>query len=264
MLSIPDLTEHVTKLADWFELSALRAPDGRIGFGTLVSAADLGIEEQEPNIADEDLRQEGMVVAVQAEIAARGKVIGPDYPFIVDDSGAGMQVAAAITQVGSIYLFCLFLSHANDRTIIPEALKPEIDHEARDLFQVCATVAAAGIVQGIAVSFGWPRPDGAAFLKSLRRIYKLFGDGTPHAQPPPGAPEQVKDDGIDVIAWCPSPDGLPGTQYLLGQVASGTDWRGKSVSTYVKTFHTFWFQRQPASQPQFAMFIPFCFEPKGA
>ena len=264
MLSIPDLTEHVTKHADWFELSALRAPDGRIGFGTLVSAADLEIEEQEPDIADEDLRQEGMVIAVQAEIAQRLKVIGPDYPFVVDESGAGMQMAGAITPVGAIYLFCLFLSHAYDRTIIPESLKPDIDHNARDLFQVCATVAAAGVVQGIATSFGWPRPDEARFLDAVKRIYGLFGDGTPHVHPPAGAPEQVKDDGIDVIAWQPSADGLPGTtNYLLGQAASGKDWRGKSVVTYITAFHQFWFSRQPASLPHPAMFMPFCIESKG-
>lgn len=263
MLSIPDLTEHVTMLADWFELKALLAPDGRVGFGTLISATDLDIEEQEEDIADEDLRQEGIVIAVQSVIAERRKVVGPaDYPFVVDDDGSAMQRVAAVTPVGSIYLFCLILSHAFDRTIIPEAHAPDITLEVRDLFQVCATVAAAGYVDGPAMSFGWPRPDSATFLDALKRIYGLFGDGKPHDDEPPGAPEQVKDDGIDVIAWKPSPDGLPGTQYLLGQVASGNDWDKKSVRTYIDMFHQFWFSRQPASPQTPAMFIPFCFRSK--
>jgi hypothetical protein len=91
----------------------------------------------------------------------------------------------------------------------------------------------------------------------------MFGDGTPHREPPPAAPDQVKDDGIDIIAWRPSPDGLPGTIYLLGQVASGKDWRGKTVIAYITMFHQYWFHRQPAAQPQAAMFIPFCLDPKG-
>ncbi len=264
MFSIPDPTEHVTKLADWIELEVLSAPDGCVGFGTLVSAADLEIEEQEADIADEDLRQEGLVVAVQAEIAARRKVIGDDYPFILDDSGATLQLATQITAVGAIYLFCLFLSHAFDRTIVPEDLAPDITNDVRDMFQVCATVAAAGYVEGIAISFGWPRPDDAAFLVAVQRVYGLFGDGTPVNTPPPAAPDQVKDDGIDIIAWRPSPDGLPGTHYLIGQVASGNDWRGKSVINYCGMFHKYWFSRQPAAPHQPAMFIPFCLDPKAS
>ena len=263
MLSIPDLNEHVTMLADWLELKALLSPDGRIGFGTLVSATDLDIEEQEEDIADEDLRQEGTVIAVQSVIAERRKVVGSaDYPFVVDDDGSAMQRVAPVTPVGAIYLFCLFLSHAYDRTILPEALAPKIDNDVRDMFQVCATVAAAGYVDGPAMSFGWPRPDSASFLDALKRIYGMFGDGTPHDSEPAGAPEQVKDDGIDVIAWKPSPDGLPGTQYLLGQVASGNDWDKKSVITYIDMFHQFWFSRQPASPETPAMFMPFCFKSK--
>jgi hypothetical protein len=220
-------------------------------------------EEQEEDIADEDARHESLVGSVQSVIAERRKIIGPDdYPFIIDDDGSGMQRAAPVTPAGAIYLFCLFLSHAYDRTIIPKEHAPDITHEVRDLFQICATVAAAGYVEGIATSFGWPRPDSEKFLAALKRIYGMFGDGTPHGAAPIGAPDQVKDDGIDVIAWRPSPDGLPGTHYLLGQVASGNDWQGKSVVNYIDMFHKFWFSTPPASREIPVMFMPFCLEPK--
>lgn len=264
MLSIPDVTEHVTKFADWAELSALLEPDGRIGFSTLVSAVDLEVEEQESDIADEDARQESLVNSVQVVIAERRKFIGADYPFRIDDDGEWIELVAPVSSVGAIYLFCLFLSHAQDRTIIPEVHAPTIDNSVRDLFQVCATIAAAGYVEGVATSFGWPRPDSEKFLDALKRIYGMFGDGKPHAAAPAGAPDQVKDDGIDVIAWRPSPDGLPGTHYLLGQVASGKNWQGKSVVSYIDMFHKFWFSTQPASPDTPAMFMPFCLEPKAA
>lgn len=264
MFAIPDRTVHVTKLADWLEFCAIQSPNGRIGFSTLVSAADMAAEEQPEDISDEEIWEDELVLGVQNEISARGKCIGPDYPFSIDNRGQHLQLADPITPIGSVYLFCLFLSHVTDRTVVPENVIPHVDNDVRDLFQACATIAAAGYVQGVAVSFGWPRPDGATFLAALQRTYAMFGDGLPHAQPRPAAPDQVKDDGIDVIAWQPSPDGLPGTAYLLGQSASGDNWKDKSVKADSEQFHEYWFERRPGSRHQDAMFMPFCLEPKKA
>jgi hypothetical protein len=264
VLAIPDTTVHRTKLADWLELNALSSPDGRIGFGTLVSASDLSKEDQPEDIAEDDTSDEDLVFSVQSEIEWRRKLIGADYPFQIDDKGQSMQLAADITDTGAAYLLCLFLSHAKDRTIISKRFAPKITNKVRDLFQACATVAAGGFVQGTAISFGWPRPNKTSFLKTLHRVYKLFGDGTPVKRPRPAASKAVKDDGIDVIAWRPSIDGLPGTQYLLGQVASGGDWVDKSVVADSKHFHKYWFEIQPGCQHQDAMFMPFCLEPVDA
>jgi len=263
VLSIPDRNAHKTKIADWLELNCVCAPDGHIGFGTLVSASDMSREEQPEDITEEDLWEDDLVTSAQDEISNRRKCIGDDYPFRVDEGGEAMELVQRPTQAGAVYLFCLFLSHAADRDIIPELLAPPVDNEARDLFQVCATVAAAGYVKGNAVSFGWPRPAGDEFLHALHRIYGLIGDGLPHAKPRPAAPAHVKDEGIDVIAWRPQPDGLAGMQYLLGQVASGNNWKGKSVAVDADAFHKYWFERPPATRHENAMFIPFCLDPQG-
>jgi hypothetical protein len=265
VLSIPDKNSHRTKFADWLELSCIRAADGRVGFGTLVSASDIASEEQPEDIAEEDIREDDLVLAVQDEINQRRRCIGDqDYPFRVDDRGEAIVFTRELTEAGAVYLFCLFLSHASDRTIVPAALAPQVDNPARDLFQVCATVAAAGYVSGNAMCFGWPRPEGEAFLEALHRIYAFFGDGLPHAEPRPAAPEDVKDDGVDVIAWRPTPDGLPGTHYLLGQAASGNNWKDKSIMADANLFHDYWFERRPAARHENAMFMPFCIEPKSA
>ena len=113
------------------------------------------------------------------------------------------------------------------------------------------------------VLFGWPRPNGEAFLTALKEIYAKFKDGRVVDEPPPSAPPSVKDEGIDVIAWRPSPDGLAGTHYLLGQVASGHNWTEKSVIADSESFHYYWFTRAPATRHQDAMFMPFCIEAKG-
>jgi hypothetical protein len=261
VLAIPDKTAHVTRLADWLELSVLSSKDRRIGFGTLVSASDLSNEEQPEDIAEQDTADESLVLSVQSEIRRRRTLIGLDYPFRIDEKGESMHLVDAISEAGAAYLLCLFLSHGKDVAIIPKKLAPKITNRVRDLFQACATVAAAGFVQGPAVSFGWPRPSKAKFLKALHAAYKAFGDGTPVKRPRAAAPEGVKDDGIDVIAWRVPIDGLSGTQYLLGQVASGADWVDKSVVADSIHFHKYWFEHPPGSQHQDAMFMPFCLEP---
>ncbi len=249
-------------MADWLELKAISSADGRVGFGTLVSAAELAENEQEQNIGDDDSDEEELVLCVQAEIARRAHNVGADYPFQIDDKGRALQFVTPVSNAGSVYLFCLFLSQAFDRTIVPEALAPEVTNRIRDLFQACANIAAGGYVQGPAMSFGFPRPDGTDFLKALRRVYKLFGDGRPCKKPRKSAPPMVKDNGIDVIAWRRSIDNLPNTHYLVGQVASGLDWVDKSVKADREHFHKYWFVEQPGSQAEDAMFMPFGLEPE--
>lgn len=262
MLSVPDQLAHRTKFADWLEFKAISAPDGRVGFSTLISAVALTEDEQEDDIGEEDAEEDRLIQNAQEEIARRLDAVGPDYPFRVNDTGRALCFISPVTGAGSIYLFCLFMSHAFDRSIIAKKDAPKVDNRVRDLFQACSTLAAGGYVFGPAISFGWPRPDGSTYLKALHRVYASFGDGTPNQQARPGSSRQVKDSGIDIIAWRRAPDRLPGTQYLVAQVASGNNWRGKSVITSRMHFHDYWFSRKPASQCTDAMFMPFDLEPE--
>lgn len=245
MLSVPDETVHRTKIADWLELKAISSPDGRVGFGTLVSATALAENEPRVNIGDEDRAEEQFVLRVQVEIGRRLNNVGDDYPFRIDDKGRALQFVTPVSEGGSVYLFCLFLSHAFDRTIVPKKLAPKITNAVRDLFQACATVAAGGYVKGPSMSFGFPRPDGTTFLKALHRVYQLFGDGKPRKHPRPAAARNIKDNGIDIIAWRRSVDNLPCTLYLIAQVASGANWEGKSVVSDRQHFHKYWFENVP-------------------
>ena len=262
MLAVPDGSVHRTKIADWLELKALSSPDGLIGFETLISATARAENEPEESISDEDVEEDELVLSAQAEIGRRARNVGDDYPFRIDARGRTLQLVSPISEVGSVYLFCLFLSHAFDRTIVPKSLAPKITNKIRDLFQACATIAAGGYVEGPSMSFGFPRPDGASFLKALHRVYQLFGDGKPRKRPRASAAKKIKDNGIDIIAWRRSIDNLPCTLYLIAQVASGDDWKDKSVIPDREHFHKYWFEDAPGSQPHDAMFMPFGLEPE--
>jgi hypothetical protein len=262
VLAAPDESCHRTKVADWLELKAIASPDGRVGFSKLLSASELSEDEQSGDIGDEDAEEDRLVLDAQEEIIRRRESVGDGYPFRIEENGQAMRLVQPISQVGAIYLFCLFLSHAFDRTIVPRKLAPRVTDKSRNLFQACSTVAAGGWVGGPAVSFGWPRPDGSSYLTALKRVYSLFGDGTPVKRARPSASKAVKDNGIDIIAWRRAADRLPGTEYMLAQVASGANWVDKSVVTYRVHFHDYWFERKPGSPPTDAMFMPFGLEPE--
>lgn len=261
MLAVPYEADHRAKFADWLELSAIASADARIGFGTLISAAALTENDQDNNIADQDAEEDRLVQAAQEEIERRLASVGEGYPFRIDPKGNALCFRTPLTTVGVVYLFCLYLTQVADHTIIKKTDAPKVDNRVRDLFQACSTVAAGGYVRGPAISFGWPRPNRANFLQALKAVYREFGDGKPHRNPRPGAAKAIKDNGIDVIAWLRQADGLPGTHYLVGQVASGANWTTKSVAASRKHFHQFWFERPPSSQTTDAMFIPFNLEP---
>lgn len=262
MFAVPEQTVHRAKLADWMELMAIASPDGRVAFATLLSQSALSEDQPETNIAEQDRTDDRFVLGVQAEIARRLSNVGDAYPFRIDDKGRVLIFEQKFTRVGAVYLFCLFISHAFDKSIMPKKLAPKVTNEIRDLFQACATVAAGGWVAGPAISFGFPRPNGEAFLKALHRVYILFGDGKPRKRPRAAAARKIKDNGIDIIAWRRSIDKLPSTLYLIAQVASGADWIDKSVKPDREHFHEYWFDIKPGSQPHDAMFTPFALEPE--
>lgn len=69
----------------------------------------------------------------------------------------------------------------------------------------------------------------------------------------------AKDDEVDVIAWRPSNDSLPGTAYLYGQAASGGNWPDKPLSDgKVRSFQDKWYDIRPFPEPLRSIFIPFC------
>ena len=106
-------------------------------------------------------------------------------------------------------------------------------------------------------SFGFPRATGLGFLPALKETFDRVGIGRVRTEIPEGLPDNLKDGGIDVIAWRDHPDGMPGKIYLLGQCASGQNWGEKSVVEYIPQLHGSWFTEPPAMFYLPAMFIPF-------
>ena len=258
------LTGQVNALADWVEFKVLVAEFNVYRLLDLQRLTDEGQEWDNPDIAEQDALNEEVYESVIEELTKRSKSLTTAYPFILNDSGTELQLDIdAITEGGYVYLYCLFFSHIKREDVL--VIDPPHTNEDRDIMQICATYAAAGIVRGNSVSFGFPRPNNTGFLEALKITYKAFGEGIVHDSVPAGAPVKEKDARVDIISWENSLDGAAGKQYLLGQVATGKNWGSKSILGEIDPFHQIWFTQQPASKATASMFIPFCIDnEKGA
>lgn len=275
-LAEPSLTDTRSSRADFLELKAVFSSRGKSSKATLLGVLDLSgdtaveepiFDESGGEMLDEDIVEsgrEGIIDTTFEELAYRESCLRDAYPFVID---ARRQVVTCLG-IGSpeqpgrdVYMFCLLASAmrlgqvqgGDDRG--RDALE-ELTKEIAGNFQICACLAAGGFLAGEVSSFGFPRATGDAFLPALRNTFTRFGIGSVRSDVPDGMPTELKDGGIDVIAWKEVPDRMPGKLCILGQCASGKNWKRKSVVEYVGLLEA-WFSDQPFKFSTPAMFIPF-------
>ncbi len=251
--------------ADWLELKALAAKEGKIAFSDIERVWERSRETEDTDFEGARTSFDDWLNLRIAHLQARFDTLGDSYPFefLSDDREFAVKTSNGHTAGESVYLLCLFLSSFPETEIF--SVTPKIKPVLRDLFQAASAWAAAGVVHGSAYAFGWPRPESTNFLGALRTVYETLmrdGEATVVTTAPPGSSGKEKDGGVDVIAWRERIDRHPGKIYFLGQVASGKNWRDKSIEEYVRFLHENWFGRPPVSTAMRGMFIPFSIAPQ--
>ena len=255
--SVPDLD----LAADYLELKAAFSPHSQAFSQDIVDALELTAETEYVDVDNEIRQREEVATGAVARMARRKRVLEGSYPFEIDDEGDMVLFIGENPDPGqTAYLVSLVLS--NLRWVSPlmatADLHPtrfEVDL-LRKYFQYLSTVAIAGEVGGPAWSFGYPRPDGSRFLTKLTEIWATLKDGKVRADP--SAPLDPKDDQIDIFAWRQPKDGLPGFLLVAAQVATGRNWREKSIRAHVDhVFRTRWFGPEPVTVMVAYHVIPF-------
>ncbi len=258
-LAMLPLDRNVQEICDWFELYTLSSEFHSASFSELSRMWDRRRNSEDLDFqASTGSEEDEFLETIYQTVRERIDYLGDCYPFKFSDNDEELIFIEDMLNEGStIYIFCLFISNVNNNVIFDDGSFFTINNHVRDLFQACATWAAAGEVEGNSYSFGFPRPDHSSFIPKLTAIYQHFSDGKVRNAPLPGVSINPKDEQMDVIAWKPRRDGAAGTYYLLGQVATGQNWNDKSVMGAIKPFHEIWFDPIPSSTPTGAMFIPF-------
>ena len=249
------------RAADFLELNAFVATDSSVTTSELAGTASVGAAEDYDDV-DSEMQEgrEDLVRETVDRIDSRLAALGEAYPFALDASGDVLTCEPEEPSFGhAAYLLSLVLSNLRAATPVLEdsGIHPD-DAEVRRLrahFQCCATVALAAELQGDAWWFGSPRPDGSSFLGKLEEIWGRLGDGVVSAGT--GAPQQPKDDQVDVFAARTHFDGLPGFLLAAAQVATGVNWRDKSLKAHLDAFRSRWFSTQPTTSFIPYMIVPF-------
>ncbi len=258
--SVTGRKPDVDRLADYLELTAFFAADGVARTSDLINAASLGADghadlNDEMHNGAEELRAHAA-----NRIGTRQRVLATEYPFRLDPGGDALTCTSDEQSFGqAAYLLSLVLS--NLRAVSPvldgSGRHPDATEtrRLREYFQYFATAALAAEVHGDAWSFGFPRPDGTGFLDKLEAIWRMLRDGRVARQA--GAPQQPKDDQVDIFAARPHPDGLPGFPIAAAQVATGRNAGGKSLKGHLGVFKSRWFGTQPVTDFIPYMIVPF-------
>ena len=247
--------------ADYLELTALFSEECRSFTKDLINATEIGAEDDYETVDEEMTNREEIVSGAVRRIDGRRGALGGSYPFTLDENGDVLTYVGNELSYGqAAYILSLILSHL--KAISPilhgSSVYPADAEiiELRKYFQYFATAALAAEVNGLAWSFGHPRPDKTNFHAKLAEIWSVFRDGI--LQSAAGAPDRPQDDQIDVFAARLPADGLPGFLLAAGQVATGKKWREKSLRHHLdKVFPSRWFGQQPVTVMICYHIIPF-------
>jgi hypothetical protein len=247
--------------ADYLELTAFFSEEARSFTKDLINAAEIGAEDDYETVEEEMTDREEIVSGAVRRIDGRRGALGGSYPFALDDNGDVLTYLGTEPTYGhTAYILSLILSHLKAVSVIlhGSSVYPTDAEiiELRKHFQYFATAALAAEVNGRAWSFGHPRPDKTNFHMKLAEVWGIFRDGVLQASV--GVPNRPQDDQIDVFAARLHPDGLPGFLLAAGQVATGNNWREKSLRHHLDSvFPSRWFGQQPVTTMICYHIIPF-------
>jgi hypothetical protein len=269
MISSPDTTATRSRLADWIELVALTR--GRAaGEGDLAALSRLTSDDNrerarspEGDLLEEEILEselDRLVDRVTDELGNRADTLRENYPFTFERDPLQIGLRPEATHGSTahvVYVFNLLMTAALDHAL-PKSkeLARKID-EGRRLFHACASVGVAGLInRGHTFWFGFPRPDKSNFSEALGNLSRRLGFARQRNPPPPGLPDQPKDDQVDVVGWRQFSDSRMGTLFVICQAATGAKWDDKSIIPHLLAFCD-WFEQPPYALAMASLAIPF-------
>ncbi len=247
--------------ADYLELKAVFSKDKFSLSQDIVGVLEMSSENDFNDVAAEIEDRERVATDTIGRMQSRKDILQTAYPFELDTYGETISFTSEqLNFAHTAYLISLLLSNLR---AVSQLLNDFDRHPSdsdvrvlREYFQYIATAAIAGEIGGRAWSFGFPRLDHSGFLEKLTEIWSILKDGG--VEPDVSAPTSPKDDDVDIFACQEPKDGLPGFLLVAAQVATGKNWKEKTILRHINDrFTKRWFGRQPVTKMIAYHVIPF-------
>lgn len=194
-------------------------------------------KETDSDWAADDLAVDDITGPVVEEIDRRIALLGDAYPF--KREGAALKYYQSSTRV---YEFCLIASLQRDISSKKWKAIPVL-FEYLSVFAVCQYLGGAEFYRT-----GWPSHDRrirpVRFKRLVQILYKetggefVWGPSVPNDLNADPSHVDVKDEGVDFVAWKEFGDQRLGKLVILGQCACGDGWVGKMEELSEKRLKT--------------------------
>ena len=246
----PSPKADVHEFADFVELVTWR--DGRMSAVELTKYINRLDETDYTDGVQEEDELGPRVEAVFSELERRAEACVHGYPFSIGNGGQSAQFIGDDTGKAphAIYAFLLLATRLNMNT---DRVHDGIDGTA--VFEELAAESARiylgtrskSVVFGTAVQ-------GVGFEAKVNDLCARIGEGDGFSNRG-GDGRGQKDGKLDVVAWTPFSDGLPGKLLVFGQCKTGTHYRDQLAQLQPDAFCNKWFLSQPALSPVRAFFV---------
>lgn len=208
-----------------------------------------GNEGQKRGCEDSDDDNSTELDIVMNEISLRAKACGGGYPFQLLEEGTVLkinrQALADDPTRTTIYQYLLLSTRLN--------MQADKNHASIDGTTLLESISAhvlkryLGHERADSIVFGTSKS--AKFDVSVKNLCKLLGEGSDFQNPDGNAPVYAKDGNLDVVAWTPFADQLPGKLILFVQCKTGTSWRDSIHELQALAFCSKWLRQQPVFCP---------------
>lgn len=184
------------------------------------------IDDNEDNIGvnDDDDRSADQLDEALNEIDRRAKICGASYPFTLDSAGNVLRYLADNQSAGaSLYKYLLLSTRLN--------MKSNRSHAAIDGTLILEEWGAhvlknyLGGTKARSYVFGTSN-QGKTFPEKVNHLHSQINEGGQFANIDP-VPTDANDGKLDVVAWLPFSDRLPGQVVIFAQCKTGTNWKDK-------------------------------------
>ncbi|MXY52590.1 MAG: hypothetical protein F4Y86_08720 [Gammaproteobacteria bacterium] len=236
--SLPTPSSDVHELADFIELLAWMK-----GMASLREvAAYLGqTDDNDPNVGIEDSQNQiaDRLDEVMHEIEARSEACRVGYPFVQDPTGTVLRSdAVKLSDVpGRVYCYLLLSTRLNmerDRILA--------DIDGTHLLEQLAKVVLRGYLGDRACSLVFGTSKQGTFDQRINNLCSALAEGVAYTSRT-GRVRRSGDGKLDVVAWKPFADGLPGKVILFVQCKTGTSWRNDVAQLQPDAFCDKWIQQ---------------------